>query len=137
MALPMSPAHHHAGERVRRRIRALLDEVAMTQVEFAERMGKSAAWSYKCLNGGSWLGLDDLDKAANVLGVQPADLVRNPEDEMVELSFAERRLIEALRKLPQAARDALLVLVKADTTPYKPPFEPASPPKPIFGKPRR
>lgn len=125
-----------ADERVRTRIAQILEDRGMNRSQFAKHMGKTPEWAYKLLAGGCRLGLDDLDRAAHVLGVPPAELLRDPVDELVELSPIERAVIYALRELGKDALDATARLLRADITTQKTKM-PTVKLKPIFGKPRR
>lgn len=95
----MNPA-----ERVAARIGEILDRDAWTQREFADRFGerlgepRSQPWLQKILDGDNHMRLEDLDHAAAVLGVPTAELVRAPEDYLVEVTPIELQVLRLYRQ---------------------------------------
>lgn len=98
-----------ARTRVRQRIRALLEKRGKTNRAFAGWMGHKDQWASNLLAGRFSLSLDELDRAASFLNVPPSDLVKL-DDQSVELSPSERRVVEAMRTLPVPVRDHLMLL---------------------------
>lgn len=56
-------------------IRALLARRDMSRSELARRLGVSAMWVSDRLRGQTPIGLDDLERMARILGVEPVDLL--------------------------------------------------------------
>lgn len=100
-------------DRARERLRALLDRHIWTQREFAERVGKSQPWLQKILDGENHLRLEDLDTVATALNVPTAELIRGDQDELVELTPSELRLLRAFRDLTNVIQGASLQLLEA------------------------
>jgi transcriptional regulator with XRE-family HTH domain len=65
--------------RVAEEVRALMARRRMTGAELARRLGVSQMWISYRLNGRQPIDLDDLERIARVLGVQPLDLLRSAE----------------------------------------------------------
>lgn len=91
-------------ERVRRRITRLLEDRGHTQRAFARALGHNDAWASHLLGGAFSLSMDDLDKAAEFLGVPPGEIVAIAGNAW-ELTPTEERAIRGLRMLPTAVRD--------------------------------
>ena len=65
--------------RVAEEVRALMARRRMTGAEMARRLNVSQMWISYRLNGRQPIDLDDLEKIARILGVQPLDLLRSAE----------------------------------------------------------
>lgn len=98
-----------ARTRVRQRIVRLLEDRGKTQRAFAKALGHGDQWASNLLSGRFSLSLEDFDSAAKFLGVPASELVR-VSDEPWELSPTEMRVVRALRMLPPAVRDHLVML---------------------------
>ncbi len=90
-----------------------LDRDAWTQREFASRVGKSQPWLQQIVAGRNKVRLDDLDRVAGALGVPPAELIREPENELVEVIPDELRLLRLFRAMPREQRDQFLGVLAA------------------------
>jgi transcriptional regulator with XRE-family HTH domain len=65
--------------RVAEEVRALMARRRITGAEMARRLDVSQMWISYRLNGRQPIDLNDLEKIARVLGVQPLDLLRSAE----------------------------------------------------------
>ena len=95
--------------RIRQRIKLLLHERNVTQRAFAKHLGHGDQWASNLLRGEFTLAMDQLDAAAEILGVQPGDIVR-VASEALDLSVDEMRAVRALRLMPPVIRDHVIVL---------------------------
>ena len=98
-----------AATRIRQRIARLLDERGLTQRAMAHAIGHGDQWASNLLTGRQQLAWEDVDKIADFLRVPPGELVR-VSDEAWELTPTEMRTVRALRMLPPAVRDHLVML---------------------------
>lgn len=98
-----------APTRVRQRITRLLEERGLTNRALAKVIGHTDQWVSNLLAGRMLLSLRDLDAIAKALNVPPGEIVR-VADEPWELSPTEMRVVRALRMLPPAVRDHLMLL---------------------------
>lgn len=97
---PMASDHVNAAHRVSARIKARLEELGMTNREFAKRVGPHRdAWVSNLLGNKFALSLRELDKAAEILGVPSGELVRG-EDDAWELTPTEKHIVRTLRLVP-------------------------------------
>jgi transcriptional regulator with XRE-family HTH domain len=106
------PDEVNARERTRQRLKARLEESGLTNRAFGERLGHGDQWVWGLLKGRFALSLDELDAAAKALKWSPCDLVKPEDDEAQYLRPTESRVIRALRKLPTAIQDHLVVLLE-------------------------
>jgi transcriptional regulator with XRE-family HTH domain len=128
----------NAMERIRARLKALLDERQLgggtqKQKKLAEFVAKynretkprSQAWISNILNNRRDLRLDDLDAVAEFFRLPPAELLRRPDDVSMELSPTERLLIRNLRRMDPVRRDSVLNLcgVSVGMPGQKPPIK--------------
>lgn len=97
-----------AKHRVRKRIRARLDELGMTGREVANALGKSDAWISGVLSGAQALSLEDLDLVARTLRTNPSDLTRLDDSELRELSPHEMRWLRHYRTWPGQHQERFL-----------------------------
>ncbi len=106
----------NARERVRHAIRSRLDALGMTGRAFGrafsanEGKGHVDTWVSGLLSGQFALSLDELDEAAYILKVTPAQLVKSDFETAEYLTPTEHRITEAVRRLPPSIRDHLLLL---------------------------
>lgn len=101
----------NAAARVSRRITERLKERGLTGRALAQRLSHGDGW-ISGIKLGKWaLGLDELDEAAEFLGLTPSDLVRK-DGGLWELQPTEQRLVRALRALPPILRDHLVTLAE-------------------------
>lgn len=105
----------NAAERVRRRVRELLEERGWTQKALADALGKTSPWMSQFLAGALNLGLDDIDQLALALGTTAVELVRDPEGFQfcADLTPSEMALLRRVRKLSPSVRDAVGIMVAA------------------------
>lgn len=111
-----------AMERLRRRLRVLLDErlpggkirqkrlCAFLQGRGDKR--KSEAWLSNILNGRRGIRLKDLDGIAEFFQIPPGELVRNEGDEMWELTPLEMHVMRRWRRIDLEEKRAFLVLLQ-------------------------
>lgn len=83
-------------DQVAEEIRALLGRKRMSQAELARRLDVSGAWISYRLAGKQPIDLNDLDAIADVLGVQPGDLLAHRPDAS---GASSRAAIEAFGRL--------------------------------------
>lgn len=102
----MTPA-----ERARERLRHHLERDVWTQREFAQKVGKSQPWLVKILSGENSLRLDDLDIIALALRIPPAELIREAENEIVEVTPSELRALRGIRALESEQVTHLLAII--------------------------
>lgn len=110
--------HEHAAARVRRRIAEWVGRVGhgskklLAEAPSLYGDGHSASWVTDILDGpdrgGSDLRLKDLDAVAEIMGVQPGDLVRRNDNLYAEVTPSEMRFLRFYRSLPDTARHHLL-----------------------------
>jgi len=104
-----------AAQRVRQRINEwIAKEGHGSRKRLADAVGsrygqsKAPTWVTGILKGpdkkGQDLRLADLDDVAECLGVPPGDLVKKPERTYMEVTYAEMRLIQYYRALPDTIR---------------------------------
>lgn len=62
-------------QRAARRIKGLLGSEDVTKSELARRLGVSHTWVTNRLNGSQEIGLNELERIAEVLGVSVTDLI--------------------------------------------------------------
>lgn len=120
----------NAADRVRRRIKELLDERGWSQRALADALGKTQPWMSQLLGGSLRLGLDELDQVALALGATAVELVRDPEQFQfcADLTPSEMAMLRKYRKLGPSVREAIATLVNA--------ADPAGAGKPNTGQPR-
>ncbi len=103
-----------AKTRVRKRIRARLDELNMTGRELANaipaKLGqpKGDAWISGVLSGKQGLSLDDLDAVADKLNLPPSELVRADNSELRELRPHEMHLLRHYQSWPAPVQERWL-----------------------------
>jgi len=108
--LKVAMTRDDAKTRVRKRIRARLDELGMTGRELANagRPPKSDAWISGVLSGAQGLQLEDLDWVAEKLRLSPSELVREDKSELRELRPHEMKALRHYQSLPSQIQDRLL-----------------------------
>ena len=114
-------------ERIRRRVRARLDELGMTARELARAVrpeasdGERDSWISGILKGVQGLSWKHFDAVADKIGLPPSELVRYDDDELRELTPNEMRLIRHYREWPRDIQDRWLALLDhfAATVPDK------------------
>ena len=90
-------------ERVQARLRRWLDTTGLSQREFAADLQRSQVWLQKVLAGKIRVTLKDLDRVARAMRTTASELVRTEEERyQLELTPTELRLLEALRRRPEA-----------------------------------
>lgn len=101
-------------ERVRGRLQSLIDRDVWSQRELAKRVGKSQPWLQKILSGENSLRLDDIDAMAAACRVPPAELIRDADNEIVEVTPSELRALRRIRELePEQVAHILAILEMA------------------------
>lgn len=90
-----------------------MDTEVWTQRELAGKVGKSQPWLVKILSGENALRLDDIDRVAKALGWPPAELIREGENELIEVTPSELRLLRAFRASDMALRLHFLAVLEA------------------------
>lgn len=63
----------------RSNVRRLMAEREWSQLEFAKRLGVSQPYASQLMSGVRDPGLSTIDKVAAIFGVQPDELLREPE----------------------------------------------------------
>lgn len=99
--------------RARERLRLALDTEGWTQRELAKRLGKSQPWLQKILNGENAIRLDNIDAVARAIGVPPAELIREGDDELMELTPSEQALLRSFRALADPVKVHAAALLHA------------------------
>src|SRR5262245_12456114 len=102
-----------ASERARIRLKFILDRDAWTQREFAGKMDKSQPWLQKILSGENDIRLEHLDEFARVLGIPAGELIRDPENELMEVTPLEISIVRALRELAPHIQSGTASLILA------------------------
>ncbi len=103
-----------ARTRLRKRIRARLDELNMTGRELANAVPakfgetRSDGWISGLLAGAQALSLDDLDAVADKLNLPPSELVRHDDSELRELRPHEMRLLRHYQGWPAPIQERWL-----------------------------
>lgn len=110
----MPPRNVNASTRVRETIRRRMDELGLTARSIAHRFTphRSDGWISNVLKGRQGLSLDDLDTVADALDLPPSALVKEAGSALEELRPTEARMVRAIRELPPALRDYLVVLAE-------------------------
>lgn len=98
-----------ATARIPARIRKFAKERGIIAAEFGRRMGFTPQWGAAIFRGETPLTMENLDRAADVLGVRPGDLVSH--ETLIEVSTGELKVIAWTRALPQHVRVHWLALV--------------------------
>ena len=94
--------------RFRVRVADLLEQRGLKQKALSA--DKSEGWISNIMTGRRGVRLQDLESIAGVLGVPPSELIRAPEDTMIELTATEGRIVEAFRRLSPTEQQALLTV---------------------------
>lgn len=97
--------------RIRKRIRARLDELGMTARELARACGNTDGWISGVLAGAHGLHWKDFDKVADTLGLSPSELVRHDDDELRELTPTQMRLLRHYQAWPVSMQQRWLDLL--------------------------
>lgn len=97
--------------RIRRRIRARLDQLDMTAREFARAIGHDDAWASGVLKGTHGIHWKDFDAICRKLRLEPSELVRLDDSELRELTPSEMRLLNHYRATPDIIRRHLLEIL--------------------------
>jgi transcriptional regulator with XRE-family HTH domain len=108
----------NAMERLRRRLETLLDTRTQAgqirQKRLAEYMGKSEAWLSNILAGKKGVRLVDLDALAEFFHVPPSELIREADNDLVEVTSAELGFLRKLRRASIETRAALYHIAGLD-----------------------
>lgn len=75
MSIDVSGVGTPLSERAAEEILSVMGRRRMSRAELARRLGVSAMWVSYRLNGQQEIGLNDLQRIAGVLGVEPVDLL--------------------------------------------------------------
>lgn len=97
--------------RIRKRIRARLDELGMTARELALAVGHNDAWISGVLAGAHGLHWKDFDKVADKLALSPSELVRHDDAEVRELTPSEMRLLRHYQQWPKDIQERWLAML--------------------------
>ena len=110
----MSTQRVNAGIRARAVIRERMDELGLTGRSIAQRFDppRSDGWISNLLKGRQGLSLDDLDTVAEAVDLPPSALVKEVGSALEELRPTEARMVRAIRELPPALRDYLVVFAE-------------------------
>jgi transcriptional regulator with XRE-family HTH domain len=93
------------------RIREEMAERKVSQRELADRLECSQGRVAKLLNGGVQLRVNDMALLATAVGITPVEALRDRGLEFfAELTPSEVRILERLRRRPNALQGALLML---------------------------
>jgi transcriptional regulator with XRE-family HTH domain len=113
------PPRQDVQVRIRKRVRARLDELGMTARELARAVGHDDAWISGVLAGAHGLHWKDFDKVAEKLNLSPSELVRHDDSEVRELTPSEMRLLRHYQSWPKAMQQKWLDLLEhlSATTP--------------------
>jgi len=123
-------------ERARRRLTDEMKKQHLSQRDLAGLLNWSQSKVSKLLKGRSDLGVDDLFELCFAVSLSPLEALRDRGLEFyAEMTPTELRVLEQLRAMSQAERDAFLVLLRARVGPSEAPSATAR--RPILGKPRR
>lgn len=106
------PTRQDVQVRIRKRVRARLDEMGMTARELARAVGHDDAWISGVLAGAHGLHWKDFDKVADKLGLSPSELVRYDDSEVRELSPSEMRLLRHYQQWPKTMQQRWLDLLE-------------------------
>jgi transcriptional regulator with XRE-family HTH domain len=102
----------NAMDRCRKRIALWLDERStagkIKQKTFARHMGKSEAWLANILSGKRGLRLIDLDAVAEFFRVPVSELVRDFDNDLLEVTPSERALLKKIRRVDPEYRETIL-----------------------------
>jgi transcriptional regulator with XRE-family HTH domain len=117
--LGIMPSRQDVQARIRKRVRARLDDLGMTARELARAVGHDDAWISGVLAGAHGLHWKDFDKVADKLGLSPSELVRYDDSEIRELTPSEMRLLRHYQAWPKAMQQKWLDLLEhfSATTP--------------------
>lgn len=105
------PSRQDVQVRMRRRIRARLDDLGMTARELARAVGHDDAWISGVLAGAHGLHWKDFDKVADKLGLSPSELVRHDDAEVRELTPSEMRLLRHYQSWPKDIQERWLAML--------------------------
>lgn len=105
------PVREDVQVRIRRRIRARLDQIGMTARELARSVGHDDAWISGILAGAHGLHWKDFDAVANKLGLSPSEMVRYDDSEVRELTPSEMRLLRHYQSWPKDMQERWLALL--------------------------
>lgn len=100
-----------AEQQLRVNVLELMDFRRMSQVELAERLGKSQSWVSKRLSGKKWdeggsrFQFSDLDALSTVFGLSPAELLLPGYGKWDRRVGADRRCGRDRRRVPRASPD--------------------------------
>lgn len=98
-------------ERAVLRIREEMTERKITQRDIADTLHCSQGRVAKILNGGVKLRVNDMGILADAVGITPVEALRDRGLEFyAELTPSEVRILERLRRRPNALQGALLML---------------------------
>lgn len=112
-----APETKTPADRVRERMERWMTLTGLSQREFAADLDKTQVWLQKVLAGENDVRLRNLDEIARAMRTTAAELVRDDEVRyQLELTPTEVRLIEQLRRRPDAFRALTMLL----DIPYEP-----------------
>lgn len=111
----MANTPENPAERLRDRMRQWMDTTGLSQDEFVADLQKSQVWLQKILKGENHVRLKDLDDVARAMRTTASELVRtNDERYQLELTATEVRILEKLRRRPEAF-NAVAALLRVPT----------------------
>jgi transcriptional regulator with XRE-family HTH domain len=120
-------------ERVRGRIREEMARRDLSQQGVADLIKWTQSRVAQKLNGRTPITMDELSSLGFAVGLQPTEIVRDRGLEFCsEMAPHELRVLERLRQLTPAMREAFLTLLEAKATEARQ----ATPKKALLGKPR-
>lgn len=105
------PARQDVQTRIRKRIRARLDDLGMTARELALAVGNTDGWISGVLSGAHGLHWKDFDAIADKLGLSPSELVRYDDDDLRELTPTQMRLLRHYQGWPAGMQQRWLEML--------------------------
>lgn len=98
--------------RVRKRIREELDRLGVAQADIAGQLKWSQSKVAQKLTGRTPWTIEELDALCFIAGIPPTEAVRDRGLEFcAEMTPTELRLLERIRQLPHADKDAIMRLL--------------------------
>lgn len=94
--------------RFRVRVADLLEQRGLKQKALIGE--NTEGWISNIMTGRRGVRLEDLETIAGVLGIPPAELIRDPENSTLELTPTEVRLVQAFRALSGHEQHAVLTI---------------------------
>lgn len=88
-----------ANDQVRVNVECLMEMHRLTQVQLADRIGRSQSWLSKRLSGTTSFQIEDLDLIGDVFGLSPAQLLQPGHGKLDRRSGQDRRTRTDRRQL--------------------------------------